>query len=90
MITKTKQNWTVGATVKVGFMTLRVMLMAPTPGDSAPDAYLLANMAGTQLYKFVPHNGLEKITCDEYNEILADCLAMSKQAADVALKKAMA
>ena len=62
MITNSKQKWIVGATVKVGFMSLKVKAAVPTPGDYLPDAYILSNVAGTQLYKFVPHNGLTKIT----------------------------
>ena len=90
MITNTKQNWQVGSIVKVGFMTLRVMLAVPTPGDYAPDAYLLTNMNGTQLYKFVPHNGVEKITFQEYNEMLEDSIAISKKIAEKAISIAMA
>ncbi len=54
MINKTKQNWTVGQTVKIGFMSLVVKAAA-----------------GTQLYKFVPHNGVEKIGVDEARELMA-------------------
>ena len=70
MITKTKQNWTVGSTVKVGFMSLTVKAAVVTPNDYLPDAYILTNAAGTQLYKFVPHNGLEKISIFEAKEML--------------------
>ncbi|HWB84981.1 MAG TPA: hypothetical protein VG675_12620 [Bryobacteraceae bacterium] len=41
MIRNSKQNWTIGATAKVGFMTLRVRAAVATPGDYAPDAYIL-------------------------------------------------
>jgi hypothetical protein len=70
MINKTKQNWTPGQTVKIGFMTLVVKAAVATPGDSLPDAYILTNAAGTQLYKFVPHNGVE-ISVDEARELMA-------------------
>lgn len=70
MITNSKQNWEVGQTVKVGFMSLVVAAKIATPGDFAPDAYLLTNHAGTQLYKFVPHNGVEKITPAEAKGLL--------------------
>lgn len=90
MITKSKQVWAVGNIVKVGFMSLRILRAVATPGDFAPDAYLMANVAGTQLYKFVPHNGLEKITCDEYNEILADDMALAARIAQAAIAKAAA
>jgi hypothetical protein len=59
MITNTKQNWQVGSNVKVGFMSLVVLAKVPTPGDWFPDAYVLSN--GKSLYKFVPHNGLNKM-----------------------------
>lgn len=61
MINRTKQVWEVGEMVKVGFMTLRVTEKEPTPGDSMPDAYLLTDKTGTKNYRFVPHNGIERI-----------------------------
>lgn len=60
MITNSKQDWSIGKTVKVGFMTLVVKELVPTPGDSLPDAYILESNKGVQ-YRFVPHNGLERI-----------------------------
>ena len=60
MITKSKQDWSEGSTVKVGFMTLTVKALIPTPGDWLPDKYLLESSNGTQ-YHFTPHNGLERI-----------------------------
>ena len=71
MVKNSKQNWQVGATVKVGFLSLVVKAAIATLGDYLPDAYILANQAGTQLYKFVPHNGLEKIDVAEAKEMLA-------------------
>jgi hypothetical protein len=76
MINNTKQNWTIGATVKVGFMTLVVKAAIATPGDYAPDAYILANQAITQLYKFVPHNGLVKIDAHEARDMLDEQAAV--------------
>lgn len=64
MISNSKQNWEIGAMVKVGFMTLVVAAAVATPGDYKPDAYVLRSTKG-QFYKFVPHNGLEKITAEE-------------------------
>jgi hypothetical protein len=90
MITKTKQNWTVGATVKVGFLSLVVKASVATPGDYLPDAYILANQAGTQLYRFVPHNGLEKISVDEAREMLAKAEHYAAQVAAKAIAKAAA
>ena len=61
MITKSKQNWRIGSTVKVGFLNLRVIGKCPTPGDFAPDAYALESISGSlKFYRFVPHNGLQK------------------------------
>ena len=65
----TKQTWEIGQPVKVGFMTLTVRAKIATPGDYQPDAYVLSNAAGTQLYKFVPHNGLTKTDASEVAEL---------------------
>lgn len=62
MITNSRQVWEVGETVKVGFLSLIVIAKEPTPGDYMPDAYLLCNQAGTRQYRFVPHNGLERLS----------------------------
>lgn len=55
------QLWEVGEWVQVGFLRLRITAKEPTPGDGLPDAYLLTNAAGTARYRFVPHNGLERL-----------------------------
>jgi hypothetical protein len=65
MIRNSTQNWTVGSTVKVGFLTLVVKAAIATPGDSLPDVYFLSNVTGTKLYEFVPHHGLQAITIEE-------------------------
>lgn len=88
MITKTKQSWEVGATVKVGFLSLVVKAAVATPGDYLPDAYILANAAGTQLYKFVPHNGLEKITTAEARGMLDAAERNASRLAAKAIAKA--
>jgi hypothetical protein len=36
MITRSRQDWTPGAVVKVGFLTLEVVECIPTPGDYRP------------------------------------------------------
>lgn len=88
MVNNSKQNWTPGATVKVGFLTLMVLQCIPTPGDHAPDAYILSNAARTQLYRFVPHNGLEKLSLTEARELIADAKVQADRAAAAAIAKA--
>lgn len=63
MISKSKQVWQVGEVVKVGFLTLRVTKREPTPGDFKPDAYILSGLGdkADRRYRFVPHNGIERI-----------------------------
>lgn len=56
-----RQDWSEGSTVKVGFLTLRVVRKVATPGNWLPDQYALTNDRGT-FYRFIPHNGLER--CD--------------------------
>ena len=58
MIRNSVQRWEVGAQVKVGFMVLTVLAAIPTPGDYAPDAYVLQGVKG-KLYRFTPHHGIE-------------------------------
>jgi hypothetical protein len=60
MIKNSKQAWTVGQAVKVGFMTLTVVTPVAARGDGLPGAYILTN--GSQFFSFIPHNGLSKIT----------------------------
>ena len=56
-----KQAWNVGATVSVGFLKgLVVIEKVPTPGDYAPDAYILQAASGTR-YEFVPHRGIARL-----------------------------
>ena len=61
MIRKSAQDWSVGATVKVGFLTLRVVGSEATPGDYRPDRYTLESANGTR-YTFTPHWGLERVS----------------------------
>lgn len=64
MITKTSQDWSIGSVVKVGFLKLEVTDIELTPGDHKPDAYLLRGIGDkneNKLYRFVPHNGLERL-----------------------------
>jgi hypothetical protein len=72
MISNTRQNWIVGRNVQVGFMTLKVRAILSMPNDDLPEAYILSNMSGLQLYKFVPHNGCQKITVDEAKRMIEE------------------
>jgi len=60
---KSKQNWKVGEAVKVGFLTLTIDEIIPTPGNYEPDAYLMSRIGKDAVtrYLFVPHNGLHKV-----------------------------
>lgn len=69
MIKNTKQNWQVGETVTVGFLSLRILAKIQTPGDYLPDAYALTNMVGDKFYKFVPHNGCAR--CDTLQDAMS-------------------
>lgn len=69
MITKSKQVWEIGETVKVGFMKPVVLAKVPTPGDFAPDAYALGAIGGGKFYRFVPHNGI--VRCESLAEAVA-------------------
>lgn len=85
-----KQDWSAGAAVKVGFLTLTVIAKVPTPGDFKPDAYVLASATKGTFYKFVPHNGLTKITADEARALLAEGKRLANQQATDAIAKASA
>ncbi|MGA7781129.1 MAG: hypothetical protein WCA85_25945 [Paraburkholderia sp.] len=88
MIKNSKQSWEVGSTVKVGFLSLTVKAAIATPGDFAPDAYILVNAKGTQFYKFVPHNGVEKIDAIEARELIADAWVRTDKVAAAAVQRA--
>ena len=63
MITRSKQDWKVGALVKVGFLNLRVVSVRAVK-DGLPDIYTLTNFDGNKTYEFIPHNGLRLIHTD--------------------------
>ena len=56
-ITNTRQDWSPGSKVKVGFMALTVTSIESTPGDGMPDVYHLTSQTGVA-YSFTPHYGL--------------------------------
>lgn len=60
MVRSTKQNWSVGQTVKVGFLTLRVLSVEAIK-DSLPDIYTLESLDRAKRYEFIPHNGLRRL-----------------------------
>lgn len=59
MITRSKQDWTVGKIVKVGFLSLRVLAVTAIK-DGMPDIYSLESLDGSKQYEFIPHNGLTR------------------------------
>lgn len=57
-----KQVWVPGAVVKVGFLSLKVVNLIPTPGDHRPDVYVLVDPRDERrVYHFTPHFGLERV-----------------------------
>ena len=60
MIVNTRQDWTPGKVVKVGFLHLRV-LSYRAEFDGLPDIYTLESLDGRKRYEFIPHNGLSRI-----------------------------
>lgn len=57
---KKTQDWTVGNTVKVGFLILKVV-GCEAVNDGLPDIYTLESLDGVKKYEFIPHNGLSRI-----------------------------
>jgi len=89
MIKNSKQTWEIGQTVNVGFLKgLTVLAKIATPGDYAPDAYILTR--GTAFYSFIPHNGLSKITSDMVSTMIEDSRSRARRDAERATEKAAA
>ena len=61
MITRSRQNWTINSTVRVGFLRLRVIAVIPTPANHEPDQYALESLDGTRWYRFTPHLGIHRV-----------------------------
>lgn len=59
MIKNTKQDWQIGNTVKVGFLSLRIKAIR-AEYDYLPDIYEMESLDGKRQYEFVPHNGLTR------------------------------
>lgn len=56
-----RQSWAIGEIVKVGFVDgLEVVKRIPTPGDFAPDIYVLWQAGKNRFYSFQPHHGLTR------------------------------
>lgn len=60
MINKTKQDWSIGNVVKVGFMQLRVTGIRAIK-DGMPDIYDMESLDSRTKYEFIPHNGLVRV-----------------------------
>ncbi len=84
MTQNSKQTWEIGQQVNVGFLKgLTVLAKVMTPGDYAPDAYVLARAAS--FYSFVPHNGLTRIEQHEAAEMIQEGKRI-REKADAKLK----
>lgn len=57
---KQKQSFEPGATVKIGFMTFKVIGKAENKEYYRPNAYILESTKGVR-YQFTPYYGLEKL-----------------------------
>lgn len=57
---KSKQDWSIGSMVKVGFMVLKVLEVKAVK-DYLPDIYTLENPKTGKRYEFIPHNGLSAL-----------------------------
>ena len=63
---KPKVSFEVGETVKVGFMTLRVMAgPIATPGNYHADEYAMESLNGSRFYRFTPHAGCFRVESRE-------------------------
>jgi hypothetical protein len=60
-ITNTRQDWSIGKIVKVGFLSLRIRAVRAVY-DYMPDIYELESLDGTRTYEFIPHNGLSRVS----------------------------
>lgn len=60
MISHARQSWTPGSTVKVGFLSLRVLFVVAVK-DGLPDIYTLESLDGMKRYEFTPHHGLNRL-----------------------------
>jgi hypothetical protein len=61
MITHSRQDWSIGSVVRVGFLRLRVIAAIATPQNYRPDEYALESLDGTKWYRFTPHHGIVRV-----------------------------
>ena len=59
-ITHTKQDWSIGSLVNVGFMKNLEVIKIEAVKDGLPDIYTLISSKGV-MYEYIPHNGLFRI-----------------------------
>lgn len=59
-ITNSKQDWSVGKVVKIGFLSFRVLGVEAVK-DGLPDIYSLENLKGDKQYEFIPHHGVSRV-----------------------------
>ena len=59
-IIHSKQDWTPGQLVNVGFLRLR-MIRVEAVFDGKPDIYTLESLDGSKRYEFIPHMGITRI-----------------------------
>ena len=67
------QNWQIGETVKVGWMTLVVRRHLEHAGE-----WLLSNKAGDKLYLFTAYNGCRAVFLDEAKRMIERDNAIGK------------
>lgn len=58
---KAKQDWSTGNTVKVGFLTLKIVGTDDARSCYGHVIYKLENADGTKKYEFSPHEGLSRV-----------------------------
>ena len=58
---KTKQEWSVGNNIKVGFLTLKITGTGEYTSQQGHIVYKLSSLDGARRYEFSPHEGLKKI-----------------------------
>lgn len=83
MITNSKQKWSVGQTVNIGFMKGLTVKAALATGE-----YLVSNAASTKLYSFTPHDGIRAVSIEEARELMAEAEAYAARVAARAISNA--